>query len=239
MPSMPAKTAVPGWPRSRSERKSSEGLAISRRPGAGHLEDADFICRTEAVFHRAQDTELVRAFAFEGQHRIDHMFDDTGPAIWPVLGDVADQDDRPRRTFGEPDERLRPIRAPASPCRARTQPCAVHMVWIESDDDQARSLAFRKGCDDVFNRGFSRKLDRTCRASLAARRAGEPAPLLLHLKCKPRGGQRGRGRQRPDQQGRFADSRIPANQQHRAAHEAPTGDAVEFRHHREGRRGAS
>src|SRR5215208_2564798 len=32
LPSMPAKTAVPGLPRSRSERKSSDGLAISLKP---------------------------------------------------------------------------------------------------------------------------------------------------------------------------------------------------------------
>src|SRR5262249_57562866 len=32
LPSMPGKTAVPGEPRSRSERNSSEGLAISRSP---------------------------------------------------------------------------------------------------------------------------------------------------------------------------------------------------------------
>jgi hypothetical protein len=32
VPSMPANTAVPGWPRSRSDRNSSDGLTISRRP---------------------------------------------------------------------------------------------------------------------------------------------------------------------------------------------------------------
>jgi len=39
-------------------------------------------------------------------------------------------------------------------------------------------------------------------------------------------GDRGRGL---DQQGRFADAGIAADEEHRAAHEAAAGDAVEFR----------
>ncbi len=39
-------------------------------------------------------------------------------------------------------------------------------------------------------------------------------------------GEGGRGL---DQQGRFADPRIAADQKHRAAHEASAGDAVELR----------
>ena len=53
---MPAKTAVPGWPRLFREEKL-EGLAI-RASGASHLKDADYLS-TEAAFHRAQDTELM------------------------------------------------------------------------------------------------------------------------------------------------------------------------------------
>ena len=32
VPSMPANTAVPGWPRSRSDKNSSDGLVISLKP---------------------------------------------------------------------------------------------------------------------------------------------------------------------------------------------------------------
>ena len=113
VPSMPANTAVPGEPRSRSDRNSSDGLATSRRPDAGHLEHADLVGRAEAVLHRAQDAELVRAFALEREHRVDHVLDHARAGDLAVLGDVADQDDGGAGALGEADQRLRASRAPA------------------------------------------------------------------------------------------------------------------------------
>ena len=104
---MPANTAVPGEPRSRSDRNSSDGLATSRKPAAGHLEHADLVGRAEAVLHRAQDAELMRAFALERQHRVDHVLDHARAGDLAVLGDVADQDDGGAGALGEADQRLR------------------------------------------------------------------------------------------------------------------------------------
>ena len=93
-PRGPRNNAVPGCPKvALREEELGRDSATSPQAGSGQLEDADFIGRTEAVFHRAQDAELMRAFAFEGQHGIDHMFDDTGAGDLSVFGDVADEDD--------------------------------------------------------------------------------------------------------------------------------------------------
>ena len=79
---------------------------------AGHLEHADLVGRAEAVLHRAQDAELVRAFALEGEHGIDHVLDHARAGDLAVLGDVADQDDGGAGALGEADQRLRRSRAP-------------------------------------------------------------------------------------------------------------------------------
>ena len=165
---MPANTAVPGLPRSRSERNSSDGLATSRRPSAGHFEHADLVGRAEAVLHRAQDAELLRAFALERQHGVDHVLDHARAGDLAVLGDMADQDDRRPGALGEADQSPAPSRAPASPCRARTSTVWVHMVWIESMTRSRGTVAFRQRRDDVLDRGFGGKFDR---------RVGKAEPL--------------------------------------------------------------
>ena len=74
------------------------------QPSAGHFEHADLVGRTEAVFDRAQNAELVRAFAFERQHGVDHMLDDAGARDLAILGDVADQNHGGAGSLGEADE---------------------------------------------------------------------------------------------------------------------------------------
>ncbi len=224
---MPAKTAVPGEPRSRSERNSSDGLAISRRPAAGHLEYADLVGRAEAVLDRAQDAELMRAFAFEREHRIDHVLDHARAGDLAVLGDVADQDDGRARALGEADQRLRAgahLRHGAGCGFDRVGPHGLDRI----DDDEPRRLALAQRRHDVLDRGLGGKLDR---------RACETEPLGAqpHLRHRllagnvdravPAAGERGRNL---DQQRRLADAGIAAEQQHRAAHEAAAGDAVEL-----------
>ena len=100
----------------------------------------------------------MRAFAFEGQHGIHHMFDDTGAGDLSVFGDVADEDDGGPGLFGEPDERLRRTAYLGHGAGRRFNGVGPHRL-DRIDDDQARSFAFREGCDDVFNRSFSGKLD--------------------------------------------------------------------------------
>ena len=195
---------------------------------AGHLEHADLVGRAEAVLHRAQDAELVRAFALERQHRVDHVLDHAGAGDLAVLGDVADQDDGGAGFLGEADERLRRSRAPGSPCRARIRPVSVHMVWIES-------MTTRRGVLPSDSVAMMSSTEVSAASSTGASRKPEPLGAQPHLRHRflagdvdramAGAGERGGGL---DQQRRFADAGIAAHQQHRAADEAAAGDAVEF-----------
>ena len=152
-----------------------------------------------------------------------------GPAIWPSLVTW------PTRMIAAPERLAKRISACAEPRTCVTVPGAdstasVHMVWIESMTTRRGVLPSLERRDDVLDRGFGRELDR---------RLGEAEALGAQPHLRDRllagdvdhavAGLRERGG-RLDQQRRFADAGIAADQQHRAAHEAAAGDAVELGH---------
>ena len=53
------------------------------------------------------DAELLRAFALEGEHGVDHVLDHAGACDLAVLGHMPDEDDGSTRLLGETNERLR------------------------------------------------------------------------------------------------------------------------------------
>src|SRR5512132_4407997 len=107
-------------------------------PAIGHREDADLVGRTEAVLHRPQDAELVAAFAFEIEHRIDHVFEHLGPRDDAVLGDVPDEQQNEPVPLGQPDQRLR-RRAHLSDRPRRRVQLAYEQRLDGIDDDDVRS----------------------------------------------------------------------------------------------------
>ena len=239
VPSMPAKTAVPGWPRSRSDKEELGRIGDLLQSGAGHLEDADLVGRAEAVLHGAQDAELVRALALEREHGIDHVLDDAGPGDLAVLGDVADEDDGRAASAWRSGSAPAPSRAPASPCRALNSTAAVHMVWIES-------MTMSRGVLPSDSVAMMSSTAVSAASSTAAPRKAQPLGAQAHLRHGLLAGDVddavAGARQRCgglDQQRRLADAGIARHQQHRAAHQAAAGDAVEFGKCRDGRRGAS
>ncbi len=104
---MPANTAVPGRAEIALGQEQFGRIGDLAQAEPGHLEHADLVGRAEAVLHRAQDAELLRAFALERQHRVDHVLDHARAGDLAVLGDVADQDDGGAGFLGEADQRLR------------------------------------------------------------------------------------------------------------------------------------
>ena len=72
-----------------------------------HLEDADFVCRAEPVFHGAQDAELVAAFALEIEDRIDHVFHHARAGNVAFLGNVTNEDQRRAGFLGPAGQLLR------------------------------------------------------------------------------------------------------------------------------------
>ena len=97
---------------------------------------------------------------------------------------------------------------------------SVHMVWIESMTMRRGVLPFRQRGDDVLDRGLRRELDRR----IAQAQPLGAQPHLGHRFFagdvdRAVAGPRQRGG-RLDQQSRFADAGVAADQQHRAAHES-------------------
>ncbi len=74
--------------------------------GVGHLEHADLVRGAEAVLHRAQQPELVRAFALEIQDGIDHMFQDARTGDGTFFGDVTHENEHLATPLGNPDQLL-------------------------------------------------------------------------------------------------------------------------------------
>ena len=224
---MPANTAVPGWPRSRSDKNSSDGLATSRKPEPV-ISNTPISSVGPNRFFTARRMRNWCAPSPSNESTASTMCSTTrGPGDLPVLGDMADQNDRRAGLLGKADQRLRAaahLGHRAGRGFDRVGPHGLDRI----DDDQPRRLAFRQRRDDVLDRGLGRELDR---------RVAQAQPLGAQTHLRDRffagdvdgavAGARERGGSL-DQQGRFADAGIAADQQHRAAHEAAAGDAVEF-----------
>ena len=168
----------------------------------------------------------MRAFALERKHGVDHVLDHARAGDLAVFGDVADQDDGGARALGVADQRLRAAAHLRDRAGRRFDQFGPHGL-DRIDDDQPRRLALGHGGDDVLDRGFGGEFDGFAQA--------QPLGAQPHLRDRFLAGdvdravagarERGGGLQ---QQRRFADAGIARHQQHRAAHEAAAGDAVEF-----------
>ena len=91
----------------RSPRNSSDGLATSSRPAPVISNTPISSVGPKRFLTRAQDAEVVAAFALEIEHAVDHVLDHPRAGDLPVLGDVADEDDRGAGLLGVADQRLR------------------------------------------------------------------------------------------------------------------------------------
>ncbi len=150
-----------------------------------------------------------------------------GPAIWPSLVTW------PTRITAAPVRLAKRISSPAEPRTCVTVPGdsfdSLRPHGLDRVDDQKlRRYALRQCRDDIFDRCFGRDLDRGFGQA-------EPFGAQPHLSHRLFAGNvdgavlvAREGRRNVEQQRRFADSRIAAEQEYRAAHQTAAGHAVEF-----------
>ena len=215
-------------------QKQAAGVGHGGQSVAGHLVNADFVGRAEAVLDRAQNPERMAALALEVQDGVDHVLDHFGAGDRAFLGDVADEDNRRPPALGQPDQLLR--RAAHLRHRARGGFERVQIHGLDGiDDQQIRRSRSVKGGQDIANGGPGSQLDRRIggfqpfsaqphlidrflAADVGHRHRRAPVAVATARKL-------GRGLQ---QQGRLADPRVTANQQRRAGDQPAARHPVQF-----------
>ncbi len=170
---------------------------------------------------------MVPGVALERHHRVDHVLDDARSGDLAVLGDMADEDHRRAAALREPDQRLRRAAHLGDGSGRRFDRLGPHRL-DRVDDGERRRLPLGKRRDDVLDIGLGCELDQ----GVAEAEALGPKPHLRDRllardidDAMPALGERGRDLH---QHRRLADARIAADEDHRAAHEAAAGDAVEL-----------
>ena len=151
-----------------------------------------------------------------------------GPAICPSLVTW------PTRMIAAPERLAKRISTCALARTCVTVPGAestmsVHMVWIESMMTRRGVGALGNRRDDVFDRCLSREFDLGAGEAESFRAQPHLRHRFLARDVDGALAVAGEGGRDLDQQGRLADPGIAAQQQHRAAHQAAAGDAIEFR----------
>src|ERR1700688_1786880 len=148
---MPAKTAVPGLPRSRSERNSSEGFATSRNP-APVISNTPISSVGPKRFLIARRIRNWCEPSPSKDSTASTMCSTTrGPAIWPSLVTW------PTRITAAPARLAKRIKGRAAHLGHgagrgvdRIGPHGLDRV----DDDETRGIAIGESGDDVLDRGF-------------------------------------------------------------------------------------
>ena len=74
-----------------------------------HCKDADLVDRSEAILVGAEDAVLAAGFAFEIEHRVDQVFEQSRTGNRAVLGHVTDDEGRAPGAFGVFHQRLRAV----------------------------------------------------------------------------------------------------------------------------------
>src|SRR3954449_2677032 len=248
VPSIPANTAVPGLPRSRSDRNSSDGFDTSRRPKPV-ISNTPISSVGPKRFFTARRIRNCCEPSPSNDSTASTMCSTTrGPAIWPSLVTW------PTRMMAAPVLLANRISACAEARTWVTVPGAdstvsVHIVWIESITI-SRGTAPSDSVDTMSSTDVSAAsctgASDSPRGAALPRPTRQPEPLRAqpHLCDRLFAGDvddavTGAREQACGlrQQRRLSDAGIAADQKPRAAHQAAAGDAIELRHARGQTRG--
>ncbi len=200
------------------------GIGHSLQAGAGHLEHAELVRRAEAVLRGAQDAVRVVAVALELEDAIDEVLQDARPGDRPVLGDVADQEERDTGLLADAEQPRRRLAHLRDRSRRRADLRRVERL-DRVDHADVRALALERGADGVEVR---------LREDLDLLRAAEPRRAKLdlgrrflagHEERAPLAGDRG---ERHQEQRRLPDAGLTADEDERRRDEAAAEHAVEL-----------
>ncbi len=192
-----------------------------------HGEDADLVGRTEAVLDRAQDAEAVRPLAFEIEHRVDHVLQHARAGDQAFLGDVADEHQGEAAPLGEPDQLVR-RRAHLGDGAGRGLERLDEQRLDRIDHHEFGRVAGGERGGDVADLGRDREPDRGLRD---AETFGAEPHLVDRLFARDIDGAVAARRDAGgglEQQRRFADARIAADQHGGTGHQSAAEHPVEL-----------
>ena len=170
---------------------------------------------------------MMAALAFEIENRVDQMLDRLWSCDLPIFGDMTDEQKRRAARLGvahEIERRRAHLRDGAGCGFERRRPDRLDGI---DGDDAGRFAAVERG-ENVLDTGRRAQRHRRL-ADAHARRAEAHLRHRLFAGDVDRMAARCRvGRQRLQDQRRFADTRIAAHEQRRARHESAARHAIEF-----------
>ena len=146
VPSSAHATAAPHFAVALAEDR--RGIGDSLQTGAGHLEHAELVRRAEAILRGAQDAVRVVAVALELEDAIDEVLEDARPGDRPVLGDVADQEERNTGLLADAEQPRRRLAHLRDRSRRRADLRRVERL-DRVDHADVRALALERGAHDV------------------------------------------------------------------------------------------
>jgi hypothetical protein len=230
VPSMLQITAEPGAFSGRSSKNSSDGFATSSSPLSFISKTPISLVEPKRFLDRAENSKIMAAVAFEIEHGVDHVLEHARPGERAVLGHVADQNV------------LRPVffaSVMIAPEHSRTCPmlpgaegsAEEKIVWIESITRTCGRIFLI--CSRILSSAVSLRM-KSLGASMPRRSAriliwrGDSSPGDVEA-GEAGSAERGEGL---NEQRRFADAGIAADERHRSGHEPPPR-RVEFADARE------
>ena len=174
----------------------------------------------------AQDTVAMAFVALEIQDGIDNMLQQPGPGNRPFFRHMADDKHRYAASFGEAHQLTGYFLDLADAAGRRAD--LVSVDGLDRIDHDRGRPEFLNGFENLFERSFGQNVQRR---SLHA----EPFPTHFNLLRRLFAGNvqdafalRDQAREGLQQEGRLANARIAANQNHRAGNHAAAENPVEF-----------
>jgi len=211
-----------------------QGAAIEQRfrrigdagqAGIAHFKQPQLIRGAKAVLDRAQHPDILVPFTFEIQDGIHHMLEHAWPGDGPILGDMADQDDRDAQVLGQAQQTGGSLADLADTARGRADLLDIQGL-DRIDDRQLGPVLFQRRSDSLKIR---------CREQLhpfrrRAEAVGAQPDLLRRFFARDieRPGFWRQQTQDLQEQGRFADARVTAQQDQRTADKATAQHSVEL-----------
>ena len=203
-------------------RRIGHGLQAA----AGHLEDAEFAHRAEAVLDRPDHAVRVVALPFEVQHRVHHVLEHLGTGQAAVLGDVADQHRRQVLSLGGEEQLRGRLADLADRARGRRQLRGVH--GLDRVDDQQRRFEPLDFVEDALGARLCQKIERRVADAETLAAALHLVLGLLARAVQDRPGALRELRRRLQQQRALADAGLATEEHEAAGNETAAEHPVEL-----------